>query len=88
MFSGNALNLAVFFEREQKVSLLLNYGAIAGRTALHLASMDGNTRIIAMLLEAFSNPELKSAAAKSAATTARQNGHIAAAEMLEAAARE
>ena len=90
-FPGSPLNYAVFFEDVESVRLLLAAGASPnsdGRRAavLHLAAIDGNIRIIEMLLVAGADPAITDWSGKTAADLARQYGRHAAAELLEAAA--
>ena len=89
-FPISPLLYAIFFGDEESTRLLLAAGAnpstgsLSGQ-ALHLAALDGNTRIIEMLLAAGASPTSK-AGGRTAADFARQFGHHAAADMLEAAA--
>ena len=90
-FPGSPLNYAVFFEDVESVRLLLAAGASPnsdGRRAavLHLAAIDGNIRIIEMLLVAGADPAITDWSGKTAADLARQYGHHAAVQMIEAAA--
>ena len=86
LYSGTPLNLAVYFEAEAHVKLLVDAGAIVDNSVLRLASIEGNTRIIQLLLAARANSSINAKGMRDAATTARRLGHQAAAEMLETAA--
>ncbi len=86
LYSGTPLNLAVFFEAEAHVKLLLDAGATVHNSVLKLASYEGNTQIIQLLLAAIADSRIDADGVRAAASTARRYGHHAAAEMLEAAA--
>ncbi len=85
-YSGTPLNYAVFFEDVASVKLLLDAGATVNNSVLQLASIEGNTRTIQLLLAARADSRINAVGVRAAASTARRYGHHAAAEMLEAAA--
>ena len=90
-FTSSPLNYAVFFQDAESVQLLLDAGASVRSSrwrasALHLASITGNTRIIELLLAAGADPSSEAVGGRTPADFARQYGHHVAAQMLEAAA--
>ena len=86
LYSGTPLNYAVFFEAAAHVKLLLDAGATVNNSVLRLASIEGNTRIIQLLLAAKADSRINTKGIRAAADLARRFGHHAAAEVLEAAA--
>ena len=76
----------MFFEDVASVKLLLDAGATVNNSVLQLASIEGNTRTIQLLLAARADSRINAVGVRAAASTARRYGHHAAAEMLEAAA--
>ena len=85
-YQGSALNYAVFYGDDAMVKRLVDAGATIRYPTLHLASTFGSTRVIGLLLTAETNLKIDAADARAAAEVARQYGHHAAADMLEAAA--
>ena len=83
---GSPLNYAVFFEDVASIELLLDAGAIVDNIVLQLAGVRGRLRIIELLLADGTNSIIDADGLRKAATTARQHGNYATAQMLEAAA--
>ena len=90
-FPQSPLNIAIYWYRIPHVQLLLDAGAkpstsYSHTSSLHLASIIGELRFISMLLAAGADPMKKDVHGKAPADYARQFGHHAAADMIEAAA--
>ena len=91
VFSSTPLIYAVFLQDAESVQLLLAAGATVRTSsrrpsALHLASITGNARIIELLLAAGADPNFEAVGGQTAVDFARKYGHHAIAQMLEAAA--
>lgn len=86
VFDGTPLNYAIALEAKDHVRMLLAAGAKIDDTVLLLAGIKGNTRIIQLLLDAGADPSLTTEDGETAADLARVYGHLAAADILEAAA--
>ena len=90
-FPQSPLNVAINWYKVPHIQLLLDAGAqpntrFSYTSSLHLASIKGELRIISMLLAAGADPMKKDLHGKAPADYARQFGHHAAAQMIEAAA--
>ena len=90
-YPANPMNYAVFFGDSASLRLLLDAGATVDNATLRLASTGGvvnygGTRIISLLLADGANSSYTASGLRAAAEVARQRGHHAIADMLEAAA--
>ena len=85
-YDSSPLNLAIAFNAETHVKLLLDAGAMLDNSALLIASFNGNTGIMQRLLAAMEDSSIDADGLIAAADLARQRRYHAIAEMIEAAA--
>ena len=85
-YDSSPLNLAIAFNAETHVELLLDAGAMVDNAALLIASFNGNAGIMHRLLAAMENSSIDADGLIAAADLARERRYYVIAEMIEAAA--